>query len=335
MRAVWGLALVISVLAGGALAEGLGRSPRPQVRPLALVAPALAFGPEAAAVLPLAAALRPRHRPEAMALPTASAPVAMADLAGSLAASVRPRARPATLIAAPAPVAQASLVPTGAFAPWPRPQARPEGLIAVAAAAALPAPAKGWGLFRASSPRRQPDQQTALPRQGSVCGDRAVRGSELAAITSSTRGCGIAAPVRVTSIAGVALDPAPTLACETAQALREWVDEGLQPAFGRNRVVGLNVAADYSCRTRNNRRGAKVSEHGRGRAIDISGFVLADGSVRTVEDDWRGRAGKPIKAAYKSACGIFGTTLGPGSDGYHENHLHFDTASYRSGAYCR
>jgi len=251
------------------------------------------------------------------------------------ATGLRPRARPEVLVATPPALAAAALAPVRAAAPWLRPQARPEVLIAASAPAAAPAAAKGWGLFRAASPRRQPDQQTALPRQGSVCGDRAVRGSELAAITASTRGCGIAAPVRVTSIAGVALDPAPTLACETAQALREWVDEGLQPAFGRNRVVGLNVAADYSCRTRNNRGGAKVSEHGRGRAIDISGFVLADGSVRTVEDDWRGRAGKPIKAAYKSACGIFGTTLGPGSDGYHENHLHFDTASYRSGAYCR
>ena len=326
MRVALGLAVVISMLAGGALAEGLERSPRPQARPVTLVAPVLDFGPEVAAVLPLAAALRPRHRPEALSAAATSAPVIAAVMAPAGATGLRPRARPEALVATPP-----ALAPVGTAAPWLRPQTRPEGLIAVTAAA----PAKGWGLFRASSPRRQPDQQTALPRQGSVCGDRAVRGSELAAITSSTRGCGIAAPVRVTSIAGVALDPAPTLACETAQALREWVDEGLQPAFGRNRVVGLNVAADYSCRTRNNKRGAKVSEHGRGRAIDISGFVLADGSVRTVEDDWRGRAGKPIKAAYKSACGIFGTTLGPGSDGYHENHLHFDTASYRSGAYCR
>ena len=34
-------------------------------------------------------------------------------------------------------------------------------------------------------------------------------------------------------------------------------------------------------------------------------------------------------------AGIFGTTLGPGSDGYHEDHMHFDTAHQRGGAYCR
>ena len=44
---------------------------------------------------------------------------------------------------------------------------------------------------------------------------------------------------------------------------------------------------------------------------------------------------KTMRKAHKGACGIFGTTLGPGSDGYHEDHLHFDTAAHRSGAYCR
>jgi len=335
MRVTLGLAMVLCTLAGGASAEGLERSPRPLARPAVLVAPFLAVGIEAAQVLPLAAALRPRHRSAALAESAPDVEV----VAVQAAAGPRPRARPAALVTAlvAAPAAQASLTPGGAFAPWPRPQARPEVLIAASAPAPAPAPApaKGRGLFRASNPRSQPDPQAVVPQQGSVCGDRAIRGSELAPITSPTAGCGIAAPVRVTAVAGVALNPAPTLDCETAQALREWIEAGLQPAFGRNKVVGFEVAADYSCRTRNNQRGARISEHGRGKAIDISGFVLANGSVRRVEDDWRGRRGKPIKAAYRSACGIFGTTLGPGSDGYHENHLHFDTASYGNGAYCR
>ena len=41
-----------------------------------------------------------------------------------------------------------------------------------------------------------------------------------------------------------------------------------------------------------------------------------------------------MRAAHRAACGIFGTTLGPGSDGYHEDHLHFDTVS-RGSPYCR
>ncbi|HEX9858134.1 MAG TPA: extensin family protein, partial [Paracoccaceae bacterium] len=64
-------------------------------------------------------------------------------------------------------------------------------------------------------------------------------------------------------------------------------------------------------------------------------FTLADGTQVAVARDWRRDRGAAIKAAYKAACGIFGTTLGPGSDGHHEDHLHFDTAEHRNGAYCR
>lgn len=119
--------------------------------------------------------------------------------------------------------------------------------------------------------------------------------------------------------------------CTTAKALKTWVEKGLQPAFSKSKAVELRVAAHYSCRPRNNVKGAKISEHGKGRAIDLSAVVLADGRVLSVGNDW----GKSLRRVYKAACGIFGTTLGPGSDGYHEEHMHFDTARYRSGAYCR
>ena len=53
-------------------------------------------------------------------------------------------------------------------------------------------------------------------------------------------------------------------------------------------------------------------------------------------DHWRsGEYGKIIKAMHTSACGPFGTVLGPNADRYHQNHLHLDTARYRSGSYCR
>jgi hypothetical protein len=54
-----------------------------------------------------------------------------------------------------------------------------------------------------------------------------------------------------------------------------------------------------------------------------------------VLEDYKSSRGKAIRKAHKGACGIFGTTLGPGSDGYHENHLHLDTAKYRGGPYCK
>ena len=126
--------------------------------------------------------------------------------------------------------------------------------------------------------------------------------------------------------------------CGTAKALKKWVETGVKPAFGRHAggVSSLKVAAHYVCRTRNHKKGARISEHGKGRAIDISGFIMKNGSEYSVLRDYgKGKGGKAIRAAHKAACGPFGTTLGPGSDGYHEDHLHFDTARYSGGPYCK
>jgi hypothetical protein len=42
-----------------------------------------------------------------------------------------------------------------------------------------------------------------------------------------------------------------------------------------------------------------------------------------------------LRRIYKAGCSYFMTTLGPGSDGYHEDHFHFDTSARKGGAYCR
>lgn len=44
--------------------------------------------------------------------------------------------------------------------------------------------------------------------------------------------------------------------------------------------------------------------------------------------------GKTPVSKRKGACGTFNTVLGPGSDRFHRDHLHFDTARGR-GPYCR
>lgn len=177
----------------------------------------------------------------------------------------------------------------------------------------------------------KPAKKTKPSRKGSVCGDPDIRGEVLPRITSKTKGCGVEEPVKVTAIDGIPFSQPATIDCATAKATKKWIEKGLRPAFGNREVVQIHIYGSYMCRTRNNVRGAKISEHGRGKAIDIAGFVLSDGKEWTVARDYN----KTIRKAQKAACGIFGTTLGPGSDGYHEDHLHFDTASYRSGAYCR
>lgn len=172
---------------------------------------------------------------------------------------------------------------------------------------------------------------------GPVCGDPSILGTEITRIKGPGR-CGIEEPVRVYAVAGVALNPGARMKCETAAALKTWINDGARPAARKAgaEIKSLRVAADYACRGRNNKRGARLSEHGKGNAIDISAVGFTNGEVATILSDWRkGPYSKPLKAMHKAACGPFGTTLGPGSDGYHEDHLHFDIADHRNGPYCR
>jgi hypothetical protein len=69
----------------------------------------------------------------------------------------------------------------------------------------------------------------------------------------------------------------------------------------------------------------------------MRGVTLADGGNFSVLP----RADKDMtvdarfqRAVRKAACGPFTTVLGPGSDAYHDDHMHFDTKPRRS-PYCR
>ena len=174
---------------------------------------------------------------------------------------------------------------------------------------------------------------------GGICGMADVLGREIGEIGNPRRGgCGIEDAVRVHAVAGVRLSRAPRLNCRTAIALRDWIRDDAQPAAraNRTRIEELRVVAGYACRRRNNRPSGKLSEHARGNAVDIAGFTLADGTEISVLKDWSGRRhGKLMRRLHASACGPFGTVLGPKSDRFHQDHFHFDTAAYRSGPYCR
>lgn len=173
---------------------------------------------------------------------------------------------------------------------------------------------------------------------GPVCGVAAIRGEAVGQVDHPNNACGIADAVRVHEVSGARLSQPALMDCQTARTINSWVVNQMDPIVGKagGGVVELKVAAHYVCRTRNHKPGAKISEHGKGHAIDFSAFRLRDGSEISVLKDWGvGPKGRILKALHKSACGPFGTVLGPGSDGYHRDHFHFDTARYRSGAYCR
>jgi hypothetical protein len=149
--------------------------------------------------------------------------------------------------------------------------------------------------------------------------------------------CGVSNAYSVTEVSGVRLTQAATLNRRTAERLNGWIASRAKPIVGNKGggLVAIQVAAHYACRTRNNQRGAKLSEHGKGNAIDISAFILADGTRMTVLNDWRGRNGRTMRRLHASACGPFGTVLGPDADRFHQDHFHFDTADYGGGTFCR
>ena len=149
--------------------------------------------------------------------------------------------------------------------------------------------------------------------------------------------CGVRNALKVREVSGVRLSTPATLTPRAANALNGWIRSHALPTIGRKGggLVQIRVAAHYACRTRNGRRGARLSEHALGNAIDISAFVLADGSRITVLEGWNGRDSRLMRRLHRSACGPFGTVLGPNSDRFHRDHFHFDVASHRNGPYCR
>ncbi len=176
---------------------------------------------------------------------------------------------------------------------------------------------------------------TSVPG-GGLCGDPLLVG-EVVGPVDGPGVCGIGQAVSVQSVAGVRLSQKALVECATAQALREWVVGSAKPTLAKTGggLVELKVAAHYACRTRNHQPGARISEHGKGRAIDISAFRMADGSEITLLKGWRGKSGDKLKAMHAAACGPFGTVLGPKADRHHQDHFHFDVAQHRSGSYCR
>ena len=179
--------------------------------------------------------------------------------------------------------------------------------------------------------------EAVISTRGSVCGDASIKGAVIGEVPGQGD-CGIGQAVQVTSIGGITLSQPSKMECATARTLRNWIGQQMVPTIGKTGggVTGLRVAAHYACRTRNSQSGARLSEHAKGKAIDIAAFQLADGSEISVLNDWgSGKRGKILRQLHGSACGPFGTVLGPNSDVHHRDHFHFDTADHGYGPYCR
>lgn len=175
-------------------------------------------------------------------------------------------------------------------------------------------------------------------KKGSVCGIKGIRGYTVKKVRGKG-GCGIAKPVKITEVDGIKLTREALVGCDAARALYGWVQQKAKPAVGGKGggLAKIQMIAGYSCRNRNSAKGGRLSEHAKGNAIDISGFILKNGTSMSVLRGWRsGEDGPTLKRLHKSACGPFKTVLGPNANRFHQDHFHFDVAKHRGGgSYCR
>jgi len=129
----------------------------------------------------------------------------------------------------------------------------------------------------------------------------------------------------------VAVEPAPTFRCEMAAAITDWIRDEIAPAVADKLGSPLRAIENFdafSCRPRNRATGGQLSEHGKANALDIRALKLADGTVARPTDVHVPKEFREVMR--KSACARFKTVLGPGSDGFHEDHIHVDLAERRS-----
>jgi hypothetical protein len=148
-------------------------------------------------------------------------------------------------------------------------------------------------------------------------------------------GCGGEDLVRLEAIVladkrQVAVKPAAILRCKMAAAIADWIRSDVAPLAQNlgSTISDLDNFDSFECRGRNRVVGAQLSEHGRANALDVRAFKLANGKQisltdRSVPRDLR-------ETVLHSVCARFSTVLGPGSDWYHEDHIHLDLMERRN-----
>ncbi len=188
----------------------------------------------------------------------------------------------------------------------------------------------GFGSFQQRDPWREEAEKACIGRKEIKPSVHIVRSESI----DGPGVCGISYPLKVSALAhgDVMLTSRATLGCPMVSRSEKWLSEVVQPAsmlfFGQP-VTHMRVGS-YACRSRNNQRGAKLSEHSFGNALDVMSFKLADGREITVVKGWKGHPSEQdfLREIFVGACQHFNTVLGPGSDMFHYDHFHLDLARH-------
>ncbi|KPL68190.1 extensin [Erythrobacter sp. SG61-1L] len=118
------------------------------------------------------------------------------------------------------------------------------------------------------------------------------------------------------------------VACPVANSFAGWarygVDRAARSILG-SPIARIETFGSYNCR--NVAGSSRRSAHATANAIDVSGFVLADGRRISVKQAWSN--GNPserefLRVVHASACKRFGTVLGPEYNEAHKDHFHLE-----------
>ena len=259
------------------------------------------------------------------------------SLWGDLFGETRPKLRETR----PKPRRQAALPALPASVPLPQPRPADAPVVEPekpAAAKQRPAEVDKPAEQAASPPLPQPRpadapaEQPASPPPPSACRLALTDAIAIAPSIPDIKGpgeCGGEDLVRLEAVVlpdkrRVSLKPAATFRCPMATAVADWIRTDMAPlAASLGSVISdLDNFDSFDCRGRNGVTGAKLSEHGHANALDVRGLKLANGQSISLTDRTVSRELR--ESVLHSVCARFSTVLGPGSDGYHEEHIHLD-----------
>jgi hypothetical protein len=172
---------------------------------------------------------------------------------------------------------------------------------------------------------------------------------------ASTKGCSVADAIRIEPSNAI-FSSGFSASCPLSVAIAMFIRHVAQPAARRHfgtELVRVDHLGSFACRPI---RGARLknadtlSEHAAANAIDITGFLLADGRAVSVGRDWTRPEAVPLipanagatarqpapteEAAFlkdvrDGACRYFHTVLSPDYNAAHRAHFHFDMGRAR------
>ena len=187
-----------------------------------------------------------------------------------------------------------------------------------------------------------PRSYAPRPEEAGCLADLGASGArfDLLPDTYAAPGCNKLGTVQLMALVGdrapVSISNLGPVRCGVAKTFGDWarfgVDRAAREILG-SPVVQIETMGSYNCR---NIAGTEMrSAHARAEAIDVSGFVLADGRRIVLKRDWHGGDAATrefLRVVHKSACKRFGTVLGPEYNAAHADHFHLEGTGAK---YCR